>query len=182
MSVAGRAAQDASGFESPRTVPRTQWPDFETFYRSEAAAMERAMILALGDVEFGRDATAEGFARALHRWTAVSGYDNPSGWVFRVGLNWASSRRRRRRRDDAHRAVVGPSVDRPDGLSGEVVAALRRLSPEHRTVVVARYVLDWSEADVAQALDIPPGTVKSRASRALDRLAELLEGTDARDA
>lgn len=143
--------------------------------------MERAMTLALGDVEFGRDAAAEGFARALQRWKTVAGFDNPSGWVFRVGLNWASSRRRRRRRDDVHRATVGPpsTIDRTDGLSGEVVAALHALSQEHRTVVVARYVLDWSEADVSEALDIPPGTVKSRASRALSRLAELLEDTDA---
>ena len=181
MSVAGRAAQGAPRVEAARTAPRTRWPDFETFYRSEAAAMERAMILALGDVEFGRDATAEGFARALQRWKTVGGFDNPSGWVFRVGLNWASSRRRRRRRDDVHRVAVGPSstIDRTDGLSGEVVAALHTLSQEHRTVVVARHVLDWSEADVAEALDIPPGTVKSRASRALSRLAELLEDTDA---
>lgn len=143
--------------------------------------MERAMSLALGDVEFGRDATAEAFARALQRWKTVASFDNPSGWVFRVGLNWASSRRRRRRRDDVHRAAISTSaaVDHPDGLSGEIVAALQELSPEHRTVVVTRYVLDWSEADVAEALDIPPGTVKSRASRALSRLAELLEDTDA---
>lgn len=68
-----------------------------------------------------------------------------------------------------------PSTERTDTLSGEVTQALLELSAEHRAIVVARFVLDWSEAQVAAALDIPPGTAKSRSSRALSRLAELLE-------
>jgi RNA polymerase sigma-70 factor (ECF subfamily) len=53
-------------------------------------------------------------------------------------------------------------------------AALDRLAVDQRAVVVLRYYLDWSEARTAAALGIAPGTVKSRLSRALDRLAVLL--------
>ncbi len=53
-----------------------------------------------------------------------------------------------------------------------IVPALRRLSPEHRAVVVAKYYLDWSEQQIADGLEIRPGTVKSRLSRALERLAD----------
>jgi RNA polymerase sigma-70 factor (ECF subfamily) len=160
-------------------APSPVWNDFESFYRSEHELLERALAMAIGDIEMGRDAAAEGFARALQRWRKVGRYANPSGWVYRVGLNWAYSRRRRIRRDtsDAVTSLVRADTELavPGTLSGEVTAALLQLSLEHRAVVVARFVLDWSESQVAAALDIPPGTAKSRSSRALARLEELLE-------
>ena len=61
-----------------------------------------------------------------------------------------------------------------------LVRALRQLSVDHRTVVVGRYYLDWSEEQLATALDIAPGTVKSRLSRALTHLSELMEHNDDR--
>jgi len=57
----------------------------------------------------------------------------------------------------------------------QLVAALGQLSIDHRTVVVGRYYLDWSEAQLAEALDVAPGTVKSRLSRALIQLSNLME-------
>jgi RNA polymerase sigma factor (sigma-70 family) len=50
--------------------------------------------------------------------------------------------------------------------------ALRRLSPEHREVVVLRYLQDWSEAEIATALGLRPGTVKSRLHRAMAQLRQ----------
>lgn len=148
--------------------------DFDGFFARHHAEMVRALSLTLGDPEFGRDAAAEGFARALQRWSKVSTYENPAGWVYRVGLNWARSRRRKSRRERIGVVVDGPapSVTPRDAA---LVAALRQLSIEHRTVVVGKYYLDWSEAQLAAALDIAPGTVKSRLSRALAQLAALME-------
>ncbi len=70
-----------------------------------------------------------------------------------------------------------PTTPHPSQSSSDaqLVAALGHLSVEHRTVVVGRYYLDWSEAQLADALDIAPGTVKSRLSRALKQLANLME-------
>jgi DNA-directed RNA polymerase specialized sigma24 family protein len=51
---------------------------------------------------------------------------------------------------------------------------LAGLSTDHRAVVVLRVWLDWSEAEVASALKIPRGTVKSRLARALEQLREVL--------
>jgi RNA polymerase sigma-70 factor (ECF subfamily) len=148
--------------------------DFETFFTRHHADMVRALTLALGDAEFGRDAAAEGFARALPRWPKVSTYPNPSGWVYRVGLNWARSRHRKRRRER-----VGVVVERPapavSPRDGRLIDAMQQLSFDHRSVVVGRYYLDWSEAQLADVFDIAPGTVKSRLSRALAQLASLLE-------
>jgi RNA polymerase sigma-70 factor (ECF subfamily) len=51
-----------------------------------------------------------------------------------------------------------------------VARALASLTPEHRAVVVLRYVLDYTSGEIAQALDLPRGTVNSRLRRALDAL------------
>lgn len=149
--------------------------DFETFCTADGDRLARALALALGNRELGRDAAAEGLARAWERWGKISTYDNPAGWVYRVGLNWGRSRLRRRRREVTTDAFPDTRTD--DVLPDEtVLAALRDLSPDHRAVVVGRLYLDWSEADVAAALDIPTGTVKSRLSRALSQLEPHLGG------
>ncbi len=141
---------------------------FEAFFAAHHTPLVRALSLALGDVELGRDAASEGFVRALQRWDRVAGYDNPAGWIYRVGLNWARSRRRKAVREVSARPTeYAFASSEPDFA---LATALRSLSLDHRAVVVARYFLDWSEADVAAALGIAAGTAKSRLSRALDGL------------
>ena len=61
-------------------------------------------------------------------------------------------------------------------LDVDLERALEGLSAAHRTVVVARFFMDWSVEETADVLGIRPGTVKSRLSRALDQLAEELSG------
>jgi RNA polymerase sigma-70 factor (ECF subfamily) len=64
---------------------------FEGFYKAEADRVYRALAVTLGDRDLAREATDEAMARAYARWSKVSAHDNPGGWVFRVGLNWATS-------------------------------------------------------------------------------------------
>ena len=52
------------------------------------------------------------------------------------------------------------------------MAALGPLSPDHRAVVVLRYVLDYSPGEIAELLELPRGTVNSRLRRGLDTLQE----------
>lgn len=149
---------------------------FDGFFREQYPIIVRGLALALGDEHLARDAASEGFAKALQRWSRVGRYDNPSGWVYRVGLNWARSRFRKKRREAPERAADGTEDAHLDAepRDPQVLQALRELSVDHRVVVVARFYLDWSEQQIADALDIRPGTVKSRLSRALERLgAEL---------
>jgi DNA-directed RNA polymerase specialized sigma24 family protein len=65
---------------------------FESFYRGQVDTVYRALALTLTDSGLAREATDEAMLRAYARWPIVGGYDNPSGWVYRVGLNWATSR------------------------------------------------------------------------------------------
>lgn len=158
--------------------------DFESFFKARYEAMERALVVAVASVELGRDATAEGFTRAFERWSDVSGYGNPAGWVFRVGLNWARSHQRKRQRevrlvdgvaDGVARHLEGADAAAVSDDRMVVLEAVALLSDEHREVIVARWLLDLGEAEAAEALSIRVGTVKSRASRAMARLAELVE-------
>lgn len=148
--------------------------------------MYRALALTLADVGLAREATDEAMLRAYTRWPVVGGYDNPSGWVYRVGLNWATSRWRRTSRERPLSHVDHPdptgrrgATDPPDPAGLAAVDALGHLSVKLRAVVVARVLLDLSTADTAAVLDIPQNTVKSRLARALATLrTELSIGDD----
>jgi RNA polymerase sigma-70 factor (ECF subfamily) len=155
-------------------APGTDRSDgFDRFYRHHAEPLRQALCLALGDVELGNEATDEALARACERWAVVSAYANPSGWAYRVGLNWARSRQRRRRWRDVRPVPDQPVLPVPG--DPDLAAALGHLGVEQRAVVVCRYLLDWSVDDTAAALDVPVGTVKSRLARALEQLARHLE-------
>ncbi|MBM2614305.1 RNA polymerase sigma factor [Actinoplanes sp. LDG1-06] len=151
---------------------------FETFYASTADRVYRALAVALGDVHLAREATDEAMARAYVRWRQVSVADNPAGWVFRVGLNWATSWRRKLRRErafpDTEHGLPVFEAALPDG-DGEAVAALAELPIPTRAVVVCRVIFGMSTADTAAVLEIAEGTVRSRLSRAMAALRVSLE-------
>ena len=151
-------------------APREARPDFSAFYRDAYPSVARALGATLGNYELGAEATDEAMARAYARWQTVRDYDNPPGWVYRVGLNWARSLHRKLRpRHGWHQVSV---VDPPTITDPAVDEALRELDLPLRSVVVCRFLLDWSTDTTADALNIRPGTVKSRLHRAM----RLLEG------
>ena len=147
---------------------------FEDFYRSSRDRVARALALTLGDTALGVDAADEAMLRAYQHWGRIAGYDNPAGWVYRVGLNWARSWLRRRRRETFD-VYMGSAIEDMT-LDVDVERAMARLDVRFRAVVVLRLYLDWSVDDTAAALGVSPGTVKSRLSRALHRLETDLGG------
>lgn len=147
--------------------------DFEEFYADWSDEVYRTLAVTLRDSELAREATDEAMVRAYSRWSKVRRFDNPSGWVYRVAYNWALDRLRRRDHPVAGftELSVADPLPRPD-----LARALDSLPVDHRAVVVLRVVHDWSEENVAYALGIPVGTVKSRLSRALQKLRIEVEG------
>lgn len=149
---------------------------FEDFYAAHRDELARALGLALRDSALGAEAADEAFARACQRWGQVSAYANPQGWVFRVGLNWARSWLRRVRRERERRPLLAqPHATEDRARDVDLERALETLSDGHRAVIVARFYLDWSVAETAEALGIAVGTVKSRLSRGLEQLRDILE-------
>lgn len=148
--------------------------NFEDFFRTWRDPLVRALTLTLRDLSLGAEAADEAMARAFQRWDTVSRYDNPLGWCYRVGLNWARSRLRKARRETGPVVSDRPVWD-PTPLDPAVARGIGRLSPAHRSVVVLRYFFDWPLDTIAEALDVREGTVKSRLHRALRSLRSTLE-------
>ncbi len=146
--------------------------DFDDFYRACREEMVRALVLTVGHRDLGLEAADEAFARALERWADVGGYENSEGWVYRVGVNWARSKLRRR--TFTMDGMFADSVHLDDLPEPELLTAVEQLPIKYRSVVVARFFLDWSIEQTAEALSIPEGTVKTRQSRALSRLRRRL--------
>jgi len=113
-------------------------------------------------------------------------------WLLRIVTNEARNRRRSagRRQGLAVRAAAasgdrlgGQTVPGPETVviaeetRSELLAALGTLKDDDREVLGARFLLDLSEAETAETLGVPRGTVKSRTSRALARLRDALAAT-----
>lgn len=172
--VLGQTLQEEAGMALRDQRSVTAEDGFEAFYQRWHSPIRRSLALALGDVGLADEAIDEAMTRALARWDVLSAYDHPEGWLYRVGLNWARGVFRKRRYEllsdlDTNSQTREDPVPDPD-----LIGAVGRLSLRLRAVVVARYYLDFSTAEVAEALDIPEGTVKSRLSRALDQLGREL--------
>jgi RNA polymerase sigma factor (sigma-70 family) len=154
-------------------VARTE--TFEAFYRAQADRVYRALALTLGNDDVAREATDEAMTRAYARWTRIGVLDNPAAWVYRVGLNWATSVWRKTRRERAHSdADRHPSTAPPDPAALAARAALHALPRTQRAVVVCRIFLELSTAETAAILGTTEGTVKSRLARGLAGLRATL--------
>ena len=162
---------------------------FETLvHRYEAVALRTAQLIAPdGDAD---DAVQDAFVKA-HRALGRFRPDAPvRPWLLRIVANEARNRRRSagRRTGLALRAAEdrrpGDAAPSPESavLAGErraaLLAAINALRAEDREVIGARYFLDLNEAETADVLGLPRGTVKSRLSRALGRLRTELGGGD----
>jgi RNA polymerase sigma factor (sigma-70 family) len=136
--------------------------------------------VTLGDRHLAADAVDEAFARAAERWAVVSRMDRPSGWVYRVAVNWATSWRRKWSRRPT---LPAAALDRPahDDLESVTLAdGLAGLPLIQRQMLVLRFVLGYSVPETAVALDVAEGTVKSGVHRARQQLradVEVLDGT-----
>lgn len=143
-------------------------PDFETFYHQAYGSVARALGVTLGDDDLGREGADEAMARCFAHWSTVQAYDNPAGWVYRVGLNWARSHRTKLNR--RRTLPTSPPVPPPTVTDPVIEHALQELDLNLRAVVICRMLLDWSTDETATALCLRPGTVKSRLHRALELL------------
>jgi RNA polymerase sigma-70 factor, ECF subfamily len=163
-----------------REVQRGSAEALEELFRREWPRAYRAAYLVVHDAAAAEDIAQEAFLAAVR---AIDRFDRrrPFGpWMHRIVVNRAidATRARSLRREvDAEAAASAEAPpDRPsEPLPADVVAALKDLSPEHRAVVVLRFVFDYTPGEIARALDMPRGTVNSRLRRALDRLGEVVE-------
>jgi RNA polymerase sigma-70 factor (ECF subfamily) len=150
--------------------------EFTVFYTEYKDRCLRAVIASGMAPDRAEDAVAEAFARAWSRWSTVRKAAAPAAWVFRTAVNANISWWRKRRHE-----VVADQLPEGwlDSLSenesaAEVLAAVRKLPPRQREVVVLRYLLDLDTAATASHLGIAQGTVRAHLHQAIASLRELL--------
>lgn len=161
-----------TGVDAETARPGTD--DFEAFYRANVDRIYRALAVTLRRDDLAHEAVDEAMARAYARWPVVSRLENPAGWVFRVGLNWATSWWRKVRRERPPGADTAEFDPEPPETLLAARDALALLPAPQRAVIVCRVLLDLSTAETAVALDVSEGTVKSRLSRGLASLRAAL--------
>jgi RNA polymerase sigma-70 factor (sigma-E family) len=157
--------------------------EFRDFMQHRWPAMVRLAYALTGDQGHAEDVAQAAFARAYASWPKVRRTGNPEAYVRRIVIN--ENRNRFRRQRVAERLTDAPpesgSADtiRQYDERSALIAALQRLGPRQRAVVVLRYWLGLTEAEAAAELNCSVGTVKSQTSRALATLrhnAELVDG------
>ena len=158
---------------------------WETLVRDHQEAIFRLAYLLLGDAHDAEDLAQEVFVRAFRALNTFDAGRPLRPWLLKITTNLAHNYRRSLGRYLAmvKRAII--SSPEPVTSLGErssqqweaqtLWEAVGRLSAHEQEVVYLRYFLDLSEAEMAAALDVPPGTVKSRLHRALRRLRMVVD-------
>ena len=122
----------------------------------------------VGDPAMAEDLAAEALTRTYVHWPRIRKYDHLDAWVLRVVTNLAIDAFAKKRVPLTNAPEVAP--EDAAVLRVTLAQALRSLPPRQRDAVVLRYLADMSEADVARALGVAPGTVKSHLHRAVAHL------------
>ncbi|MBU2664668.1 SigE family RNA polymerase sigma factor [Actinoplanes bogorensis] len=150
---------------------------FEEFYGGTRHRLVTYLYAMTGDRAEAQDAAQEAYVRAWQRWPAVSGYDDPEGWLrtvaYRLCLNQWRKARNRLRAYGRH----GVDLDVPPPHPGTValIAALRQLPVGERQAITLHHLMDLPVADVAAQTGVPVNTVKTRLARGRRALAGLLD-------
>lgn len=148
--------------------------EFAAFMAASMPALHRSAFFLCGDAHRADELTQHALERTYRAWPRASAGD-PLAYARRVLMNLRVDGWRRTRREvltDPHTLAGHDAAwaDQDLGDRDEVLRALLALPLKQRRVIVLRYLLDLSEAEVAAELDLPLGTVKSTASRALASL------------
>ena len=149
---------------------------FREFVRARGPALSRTAFLLTGDHQLAEDLVQTALTRTVPHWRRVVAGGDPEAYVRQVMVNERIAWWRRRRYDVIVPVPEAPSpVDEADLTTERVtlLAALARLSPRQRAVIVLRFYEDLSVEQTAHVLGCSPGTVKSTTSDALARLRTL---------
>jgi RNA polymerase sigma-70 factor (sigma-E family) len=160
--------------------------DFERFVADATDDLLRTAYLVLWDLPSAEDLVQECLFRVARRWPRVRSMEHPTAYARRIVVNLALDGAKRQHRhnseldapdhvqfDQRHDETAARALGKVESTS-ELVAVLGTLAPLQRAVLALRYFDDLSEVQVAEILGCSVGTVKSTASRALERLRHVL--------
>jgi RNA polymerase sigma-70 factor (sigma-E family) len=169
-------------------IPRARRDDpLAALHRDHYRSLVRLAALVLGDVGLSEQVVQDAFVKLQLRWGGLRQLDRAPAYLRSCVLNGARSQLRRHKVRDRHEArrTVAPPADTPEASTlaaadhERIVAALRRLPDRQREALALRYLLDLPEAEIAAAMGVSAGSVKTHLHRGLASLAHLL-GEDGR--
>ena len=156
-----------------RGAQRGSVADLEKLFREHWPRAFRAARLVTGDAAAAEDIAQEAFLAAIRNLDRFDRRRPFGPWLHRIVVNraidWTRARKLRAEVELGDAVASPPPPPEPDGT----FARIGSLSPEHRAVIVLRYVLEYTPGEIASLLDLPRGTVNSRLRRGLDQLKEL---------
>jgi RNA polymerase sigma-70 factor (sigma-E family) len=154
---------------------------FASHYRQ----LVRLATLLLADRGMAEEVVQDAYVRLHQRWRTLREPDRALGYLRTSVVNGARSALRRRGVARRHAATSQPPIHEPSAESrmlgafehATLIAALRRLPARQRETLVLRYYADLSETDIAEAMGISRGAVKSHSARGIAALRQILEPT-----
>ncbi len=153
--------------------------EFQEFWIQTAARVRAYMFCACRNWEDADDLAQDCYLRALRGWSQFNGSSSRQAWLFgiarRTRVDWY--RKRKRERPPAHSENLDEfgwvAPGEPDADNVEAVwESVKVLKAEHGQVVHLRFAVGLSYAEIAQALEVPIGTVRSRLHRALKEIRQ----------
>lgn len=146
--------------------------EFARFYRDTYAEMERVAFLLSGSSAAAADLSHDCYVELYRRWGTVT---SPRAYVRRSIAHAAATRHARRQREQRDwRAASTLRDDREDGLE-YLADAIAALPHRQRAVIVLKFYCDLTEAQIADATGMRPGSVGPTVARALARLGKEIE-------
>lgn len=163
-------------------VDRARSGDREAFAVLAAGAVGRLYGIArliLRDAELAQDATQDALVRAWTDLSTLRDVERFDAWLYRLVVRACADIGRHRRRWHATVTVLPAEPAEPDRTSrladrDQLERGLRRLTSAQQTVLVLAFYLDLTPPELADALDIPVGTAKSRLHYAIEALRAAL--------
>jgi RNA polymerase sigma-70 factor (ECF subfamily) len=173
--------------------------DFEAMMRANGPKIYTLAVRLAGNAADGQDIAQDTFVKAYAHWEKFRGDADVGTWLYRICVNcWKNRVRYERRRafwkhfslDDRSESDENPihelpSPEAPMDQSLEirerqasVQAALAKLKPEDRALLVMREMDDKSYEEIAGFLEVPIGTVRSRLARAREKLVDIFSRTE----
>ena len=143
---------------------------FDDLYRAEYGPMVRLARGLVDTLETAEEIVQDAFAKVFDRWSRL---EQPGAYLRTAVVNGARSELRKRevRRRIGLRPFIPPQPEDQDYL----LDALNQLSPRQKTVLVLKFYADMTEKEIAQAMGVRPGTVKSATSRGLAELRKVVD-------
>ncbi len=143
------------------------WARFDTFFQEEHERLFKALYFVTGNRHDAEEVMQDAFLKLWERWDSIHEIEDPTGYLFRVGLN--GFRMRRRRAAMSIRKVVPAPEARDLFLDAEmrtdVRAMLLGLTPRQRAALLLVDLLGYPSEQAGSILGVRPSTVRALATQ-----------------